>query len=227
MMELPYEGILSALFVFVLVTAALIIIRRDIPLLFTDYALQSFFIAVIAFILFLREGSVTLLILCVLTFMTRVLIIPYVVNKIQRLMKIKRDVTFRYLTPVGSMIVSIVLIIIIYYSFFKFARDLTLEGVSYLGAILGISLAFMGMLVIFSRKTAITKIVGYLVMENGVLLFSLFFSELPMIVEILIILDLIMLILIATILAFGIDSTLEQFHEKINVLPKWLKDGDE
>ena len=82
----------------------------------------------------------------------------------------------------------------------------------------------MGMLVIFSRKTAITKIVGYLVMENGVLLFSLFFAELPMIVEILIILDLIMLILIATILAFGIDSTLEQFHEKINPLPKWLKD---
>jgi hydrogenase-4 component E len=225
MINLPFEGILSALFVLVLVTAALVILRRDIPLLFTDYAIQSLFIAVIAFILFLKEGNITLLILSILTFATRVLIIPYVVNKIQKLMKIKRDVSFRYLTPVSSMIASILLIIIIYYSFSKFAKDLTLEGVSYLGAILGISLAFMGMLVIFSRKTAITKIVGYLVMENGVLLFSLFFAELPLIVEILIILDLIMLILIATILAFGIDSTLEQFHEKINVLPKWLNDG--
>jgi hydrogenase-4 component E len=45
-----------------------------------------------------------------------------------------------------------------------------------------------------------------------------------MIVEILIVLDLIMLILIAAILAFGIDSTLEEFHEKINPLQKWLKD---
>jgi hydrogenase-4 component E len=220
----PFEGILSALFVLVLVTAALIIIRRDIPLLFSDYAVQSFFISIIALILFLKERNITLLILSILTFATRVLIIPYVVNKIQKLMKIKRDVSFRYLTPEGSMIVSILLIITIYYSFYKFAADLTLVGVSYLGAILGISLSFMGMLVIFSRKTAITKIVGYLVMENGVLLFSLFFAELPMIVEILIILDLIMLILIATILAFGIDSTLEQFHEKINPLPKWLKD---
>lgn len=224
MIIFPFEGVLSALFVLVLVTAALIIIRRDIPLLFTDYAVQSFFISIIALILYFKERNITLLILSILTFATRVLIIPYVVNKIQKLMKIKRDVSFRYLTPEGSMIVSILLIITIYYSFFKFAADLTLEGVSYLGAILGISLSFMGMLVIFSRKTAITKIVGYLVMENGVLLFSLFFAELPMIVEILIILDLIMLILIATILAFGIDSTLEQFHEKINPLPKWLKD---
>lgn len=226
MINFPFEGVLSALFVFVLVSAAFIITIRDIPSLFTNYAIQSFFISVIAFILFLKENSLTLLILSILTFLTRVLIIPYVINKIQKRMKIERDVSFHYLTPVGSMIVSILLIVIIYYSFYKFTADISLEGVIYLGAILGISLTFMGMLVIFSRKTAITKIVGYLVMENGVLLFSLFFSELPMIVEILIILDLIMLILIATILAFGIDSTLEQFHEKLNLLPKWLKDEE-
>ena len=224
MIHLPFDGVLSALFVLVLVTTVFIIKNKDILSLFTFYALQSLLISFIAFILFIREMAVTLLVLSILTFITRVLVIPYVINKIQKLMKVERDVTFRYLTPVGSMIVSILLIVIIYYSFHKFAADISLEGVSYLGATIGISLSFMGMLIIFSRKKAITKIVGYLVMENGVLLFSLFFSELPMIVEILIILDLIMLILIVTILAFGIDSTLEQFHEKINLLPKWLKD---
>ena len=121
MIIFPFEGVLSALFVLVLVTAALIIIRRDIPLLFTDYAVQSFFISIIALILYFKERNITLLILSILTFATRVLIIPYVVNKIQKLMKIKRDVSFRYLTPEGSMIVSILLIITIYYSFFKFA----------------------------------------------------------------------------------------------------------
>jgi hydrogenase-4 component E len=224
MINFPYEGILSALFVLILVTAAFILTRKNILSMFTNYAVQSFLISIIALILFLEEGSITLLVLSILTFATRVLIIPYVIKKIQKIMKIQRDVSFHYLTPITSLMVSIILIISIYYSFYKFAANLSLAGVSYLGSILGISLTFIGMLVIFSRKKAITKIVGYLVMENGVLLFSLFFSELPLIVEILIVLDLIMLILIAVILAFGIDSTLDEFHEKINPLQKWLKD---
>lgn len=224
MTQFPYDGVLSALFILALVSTVFIIKNKDIPSLFSYYALQSLLIAVIAIILFFKESKITLLVLSILTFVTRVLIIPYVINRIQKVMKMKRDVVFHYLTPVGSMIASILLIIIIYYSFSKFAADLSIAGVSYLGATLGISLTFMGMLIIFSRKKAITKIVGYLVMENGVLLFSLFFSELPMIVEVLIILDLIMLILLATILAFGIDSTLEQFHDKINLIPKWFKD---
>ena len=72
------------------------------------------------------------------------------------------------------------------------------------------------MIVIFTRKQTLTDIVGYLTMENGVVLFSLFLTELPLIIEILIIIDLIMLTLIATVLAFGIDSTIEEFHARLN-----------
>jgi hydrogenase-4 component E len=74
----------------------------------------------------------------------------------------------------------------------------------------------MGMIVIFTRKQTLTNIVGYLTMENGVVLFSLFLTELPLLIEILIIIDLIMLTLIATVLAFGIDSTIEEFHARLN-----------
>jgi hydrogenase-4 component E len=74
----------------------------------------------------------------------------------------------------------------------------------------------MGMIVIFTRKQTITNIVGYLTMENGVVLFSLFLTELPLLIEVLIIVDLIMLTLIATILAFGIDSTIEEFHARLD-----------
>ncbi len=78
------------------------------------------------------------------------------------------------------------------------------------------SIVFMGMIVIFTRKQTITNIVGYLTMENGVVLFSLFLTELPLLIEVLIIVDLIMLTLIATILAFGIDSTIEEFHARLD-----------
>jgi len=78
------------------------------------------------------------------------------------------------------------------------------------------SVVFMGMIVIFTRKQTITNIVGYLTMENGVVLFSLFLTELPLLVEFLIVIDLIMITLIATVLAFGIDSSIEEFHARLN-----------
>jgi len=84
----------------------------------------------------------------------------------------------------------------------------------------------MGMIVILSRKQTITNIVGYLMMENGVLLFSLFLTELPLMVEFLIVLDLIILTLMATILAFGINSTIEEFHARLNVFQRTASEDD-
>jgi hydrogenase-4 component E len=92
------------------------------------------------------------------------------------------------------------------------------------GAVIGVSLALMGMMVIFTRKQMITKILGYLTMENGVLLFSLFVAELPFIIELLIILDLVMLIVLATVLAFGIDTSIDEFHDKLNSFTLWFKE---
>ena len=87
-----------------------------------------------------------------------------------------------------------------------------------LGAVIGVSLALMGMMVIMSRKKVITKIIGYLSMENGVLLFSLFIAEMPFIIEVLIVVDLLMIIVLSAVLAFGIDSSVEAFHKRLNQL---------
>jgi hydrogenase-4 component E len=94
----------------------------------------------------------------------------------------------------------------------------------FLGATVGMSIVFMGMIVIFTRKQTLTNIIGYLTMENGVVLFSLFLTELPLLIEVLIIVDLIMLTLIVTILAFGIDSTIEEFHARLNPFYRPAKD---
>ncbi len=120
--------------------------------------------------------------------------------------------------PVTSLIASIVIILFVYLSFSSLLSELNRFNSSlfFLGATVGMSIVFMGMIVIFTRKQTITNIVGYLTMENGVVLFSLFLTELPLLIEILIIVDLIMLTLIATILAFGIDSTIEEFHARLN-----------
>jgi len=79
----------------------------------------------------------------------------------------------------------------------------------------------MGMLVIFSRRKVITKVIGYLTMENGVLLFGIFVADLPFIIEILIVIDLMILVLLTTILAVGLDSTIEGYHKRLKILKIW------
>jgi hydrogenase-4 component E len=131
---------------------------------------------------------------------------------------------FRYLTPIGSLLASAGIILLVYQLFSRFLAELSPDPLFFFGAVIGVSLALMGMLAIITRRRMITKIMGYLIMENGVLLFSLFLAELPFIIELLIIVDFIMLIVLSSVLAFGIDSTIEDFHEKLNTYTHWFKE---
>lgn len=220
------QGIISQLLVLIVITASFMLTSSSISMLFTMYSLQSLLLAVLAFSRYFSELNNDLLIIGALTLITKAILIPLFMRGIHRSMKVHRDAEFKYLSPTTSLAVSMFLILLVYSTFSGFSGEWMMDGVSAFGAVLGISLAFIGMLVIFSRKEAITKILGYLTMENGVLLFSLFFSGLPMIIEILIILDLMILILLVTILAFGMDSTIEQFHERLNPM-RYFREEDE
>jgi len=76
-------------------------------------------------------------------------------------------------------------------------------------------MVLMGLIAVFSRKMAITKVIGYLSMENGVLLFGMFVTELPFIIEFVIMVDLIILVLLTSILTVGIDSSIEEYKERM------------
>ena len=43
-------------------------------------------------------------------------------------------------------------------------------------------------------------------------------------IELLIVIDLVMLIVLATVLAFGIDSSIDEFHTKLNSFTLWFKE---
>ncbi|MBI2548029.1 hydrogenase subunit [Candidatus Woesearchaeota archaeon] len=209
------NGLVKVLLICILITVTFIVTRRDILSLMTSYRIQSLFLAFLAMVLYFQEQTMTLLFVALLTLVSKVFIIPWMFKKVQATMKIHRDVEFHYLTPVSSMLVSMFIILGVYSAFYQL-QGLIGDELFFLGAILGISLTFMGLVIVFSRKKAITKIIGYLTMENGVVLFSLFVTELPFIIEILVILDLIMLVLLVTLLAFGLDASVEEFHYKLH-----------
>lgn len=214
----PTENIAQILIVLILATAAVIIMKRDLHSLIKTYALQSLLVAIMALLFFVETGVITLLILSIIFLVSKVWIIPHFMANVQKKLNIKRDIQFHFLSPITALIVSIFIILFVYLSFTPLIAELNRFNSSlfFLGATVGVSMVFMGMIVVFTRKQTLTNIVGYLTMENGVVLFSLFLTELPLIIEFLIIVDLIMLTLIATILAFGIDSSIEEFHARLN-----------
>lgn len=215
------EDIVRILFVFVLITAAFILSTRNIASLLTVYAVQSLLLVLIASSLYFIEGNRTLLAIAALTLVSKVLLIPIFINLIGEKIKISRDLKFNYLEPTASLLVSMGLILLAYVFLSGFFSEFILGKLFFIGAVIGLSLTLMGMLVIFSRRKVITKVIGYLTMENGVLLFGIFVADLPFIIEILIVIDLMILVLLTTILAIGLDSTCEEYHQRLQTLKIW------
>jgi hydrogenase-4 component E len=215
------EDTVRILFVFVLITAAFTLSTRNIASLLTVYAVQSLLLVLIASSLYFIEGNRTLLAIAALTLVSKVLLIPLFINLIGEKIKISRDLKFNYLEPTASLLVSMGLILLAYVFLSGFFNEFILGKLFFMGAVIGLSLTLMGMLVIFSRKKVITKVIGYLTMENGVLLFGIFVADLPFIIEILIVIDLMILVLLTTILAIGLDSAREQYHQRLHTLKIW------
>lgn len=220
------EDIIRILFVFVLITAAFTLSTRNIASLLTVYAVQSLMMVLIAIFLYLIEGNKTLIAIAALTLVSKVLLIPLFIDLIGEKIKISRDLKFNYLEPTASLIVSMGLILLAYVFLSGFFSELIMSKLFFMGAVIGLSLTLMGMLVIFSRRKVITKAIGYLTMENGVLLFGIFVADLPFIIEILIVIDLMILVLLTTILAIGLDSTIEEYHQRLQTLKIWSGSGD-
>jgi hydrogenase-4 component E len=211
------QGFIRILFALVIVTAAYIISTRNLISLVSVYALQSLALVFMALALWSLEGATVLLGIAVVTFVSKVIVIPYFIATIQEKVRIRRDIQFHFLSPTTSLLLSMVLMLFIYIALAKIMEGTAArDSLFFFGSVIGISLMLMGMMVTFSRKRAITKVLGYLSMENGVLLFGMFVTELPFIIEFLIIIDLIILVMLTTILTVGLDSTLEDYHNRLH-----------
>jgi hydrogenase-4 component E len=87
---------------------------------------------------------------------------------------------------------------------------LSAEGDTRIGAMAAMSLLFTGVLLMLTRKLAISQIIGFLVMENGIYLFALTQTHgMPMIVEMGILLDVLVGVMITGLLLFNIKKSFE------------------
>lgn len=121
------------------------------------------------------------------TLLFKALLIPYLLMRTIVHSHVRREVE-----PFVSLHASVLLGALLVALSFWLAQKLTLPrpAPSPLLVPAGLATLFSGFLVLVSRKKAITQVVGYLTLENGVFVFGQFLThEMPMVVEMGILLD--------------------------------------
>jgi len=171
------------------------------------FALQSLCLSLSIMSIAIYSGYGDLYISAILTFLIKVVIIPIILIKLIDRARIKRDVepfvniTFSLLITGG----------IVLFSFFV-TQKIHISGEIIARRIFPISLAviLIGGFIMVSRKKAITQIIGYLTIENGIMLAGTSITKgMPLVVELGIFFDVAVGALISGILIYQIRSTID------------------
>lgn len=167
---------------------------------------------ILSILLILPEGnnfSVYALILPSTLFFVKVILIPKYINRIIIDLDIKRVIepTIQQFTFLLLVIVSMTVIFIISSIL---SKTTTIQTIPFA---VGFSAVVVGILVIIFRKKLIVHVVGFLVLENGIFLFGTgLASELPMLIEIGVLLDVFVVVFLMGIALNKISSTLSGFE---------------
>jgi len=175
------------------------------------YALQSIFVALSILSIGIYSASVDLYVSSVLTLIIKSFVIPLALFKTIKEMQIQREIK-AYVNITNSLIIISALIIVS----FIITRYINLGGEIISKKIFPISLSvmFIGAFIMVSRKKPITQLIGFLTLENGIMLVATSVTYgMPLIVEIGIFFDVIVGATMASLIIHHINETVNDIDE--------------
>jgi hydrogenase-4 component E len=194
----------------ILVTAFLVVSSRSLVFYIRLFALQSFFLGVVALLVVLGYGETHILIAAVLTIAVKAIAIPVVLSRIIERIHVRKEVDFSINIPASLLLCGGM--VILADSVAHSILDAQRADAPAVSRVLSVSIAMMliGLFIMMTRKKAITQIVGLLTMENGVFLSGLSITYgMPLIVEVGIFFDILVAVLILGVFIFRINRTFE------------------
>ncbi len=175
------------------------------------YALQSFFVAFAILGTAIYSGSADLYMSSFLTLVIKGIIIPYALFKAIDEMNIQREIK-TYINITNSLMIIAVIII----SSFLLTRYIHIGGTIISKQIFPISLSiiFIGAFIMVSRKKPITQLIGFLTLENGIMLVATSVTYgMPLVVEIGIFFDVVVGVTMASIIIHHISQNEDDIDE--------------
>jgi hydrogenase-4 component E len=197
----------SLLAAMILLTAFGLLVQRRMNGLLHLFALQGFFLAVSTGIVGFVSGVHDLYVSSILTLTMKVVLLPYILHVLMRKLKIHREVETIVKIPT-TMLMGIALVIFSYHLTAPIRELSTLVTRSTLAVAL--ATVMLGFLMMITRKHAVTQIIGFLAMENGLLFAATSATYgMPLVVELGVALDLLIAAFIFGIFFFHISTTFD------------------
>ncbi len=150
-----------------LLTTFAIVAQRRLSACVDLFALQSVFLAVTAALVAFLTGITHIYVAALLTILIKTIIIPMILRKVIERVNVKREVEFIINIPPSLLICGALVIL-------AFSVTKPISGLGFLltkdSLAVALAIVLIGFFTMISRKKAITQIVGFLVMENGLFL---------------------------------------------------------
>jgi len=191
--------------VLMLLLSLLAMATTRIGQLLSAFALQSFALAALAFVVAVSTGHSELYIMVIITFAVKVVVIPWFMRYTVDHIHIGRDVDSSLGIP-SSLLLSAALITVAY-----FITEPLMENVDTITRdclAISLSIVFIGLFMMTTHRKAMTQAVGLLMMENGLFLGVISISYgMPLIIELGVFFDILMAAVIIGVFAFRISRT--------------------
>ena len=201
----------------VLIFGVLLLWRRSVSAYISSFRWQSAVLAVVIALIGYFGRDPELYLVAAFTFILKAVVMPHYLERMRSRLEVNRE-SEPYVNHASSLILAGLLVLLAYAVTrpMMLVSDLPTRS----GIPLAMGLIFVGFFVILSRKKALTQIVGFLVLENGVvLLAALGTFGIPLIVEIGVFLDLLMGFLVMQVLVYHIHGTFESINvDQLNQL---------
>ncbi len=213
--------IISFLAALVLLCAFGMLVQRRMYGLIHLFAWQGLFLSISTAVVGFVAGKHHLYISSVLTLSLKVVLLPYILHVLIQRLKIQKEVETVVNVPM-TMLIGIALVIFSYHLTAPVREISTLVTRSVLA--IALATVMIGLLMMITRRHAVTQIIGFLAMENG-----LFFAAtsatygMPLVVELGVALDVLIAAFIFGIFFFHIHTTFDSLD--VEQMAR-LKEGD-
>ena len=201
----------------VLLFGFILLWRRGVPAYITAFTWQSGILAVLTAVVAYFGQDRELYLVAVFLFALKGLVIPRLLKRMEVRFAAEREVA-PYVNTETSLLISALLVL------FAYAITRPIVALSQLptraGMPLAMGLIFVSLFVVISRKKAITQVIGFLMLENGLALHAVLGTfGIPLIVELGVFLDVLLGFLVMQIFVYQIHETFESIDvEQLNRL---------
>jgi len=185
----------------------LVIVRPRLEGQVSAFGLQSFVLALLSALIAIHSGSLELFGVGIVLVVVKVILIPRVLNRAVAKIGLAR-VAAPYLSTSAALLICALLTIIAFYVMTPIAASNPLPTAD------AMPLAFAGVLIGFfimvNRRRAVTQILGFLMLENGIFLLALLATYgVPFIVEMGVFLDVLVAVLIMEVFIYRIKDNFD------------------